>query len=275
MSAPPVHFHDLTREELRLWTVRHGFSPVHAARLWRYVYLDRIEDWAHMPELPAGFRRAAEAGLRFTSLPIAVETHSTDGFTRKYLLALADDHRIETVLMRYTGRVTACISSQVGCAMGCVFCATGQMGYIRHLTAGEIVAQALHVDDELRAAGAGERLRNIVLMGMGEPLHNYDAVMRAVDILVDPSGLALGGKKITLSTVGVVPGIIRLADEGRPLHLAVSLHGATQAERAALVPVAKKWPLEELMDACRYYIAKQQLRIFYEWTLIAGKNDAP
>ena len=275
MSAHPLRLHDLTREELRLWTVRHGFSPVHAARLWRYVYINRVEDWAHMPDLPVGFRQAAEAGLRFTSLPIAVETHSTDGFTRKYLLTLPDEHRIETVLMRYTGRVTACISSQVGCAMGCVFCATGQMGYIRHLTAGEIVAQALHVDDELRAAGAGERLRNIVLMGMGEPLHNYDAVMRAVDILLDPSGLALAGKRITLSTVGVVPGIIRLADEARPMHLAVSLHGATQAERAALVPVAKKWPLEELMDACRYYIAKQQRKIFYEWTLIAGKNDTP
>src|SRR4051812_49367689 len=156
MSAHPLDLHSLTREELRLWTVRHGFSPVHAARLWRYVYLDRIEDWTHMPDLPVGFRKAAEAGLRFTSLPIAVETHSTDRVTRKSLPALADHHRIETVLMRYTGRVTACISSQVGCAMGCVFCATGQMGYIRHLTAGEIVAQVLHVDDELRrTAGAG------------------------------------------------------------------------------------------------------------------------
>jgi len=275
LSPAPVPFHDLTREDLRLWAVRHGFSPVHAGRLWRYAYLERIRDWAHMPELPAGFRRAAEAGLRFSDLPVALETHSTDGFTRKYLLSLPDEHRIETVLMRYTGRVTACISSQVGCAMGCVFCATGQMGYIRHLTAGEIVAQALHVDDELRAAGAGERLRNIVLMGMGEPLHNYDAVMRAVDILREPAGLAIGEKKITLSTVGVVPGIIRLADERRTMHLAVSLHGATQAERAALVPVARKWPLEELMEACRYYIAKQQRRIFYEWTLIAGKNDQP
>ena len=275
MSHPSVHFHDLTREDLRLWTVRHGFSPVHAGRLWRYVYLERIQDWAQMPELPVRFRVAAEAGLRFTALPIAIETHSTDGFTRKYLLSLPDHHRIETVLMRYTGRVTACISSQVGCAMGCVFCATGQMGYIRHLTAGEIVAQALHVDDELRAAGQGERLRNIVLMGMGEPLHNYDAVMRAIDILREPAGLAIGEKKITLSTVGVVPGIIRLADEQRTMHLAVSLHGATQAERAALVPAARKWPLDELMDACRYYIAKQQRKIFYEWTLIAGKNDLP
>ncbi len=274
MPSTRANFHDLTREALRLQVVRWGFSPVHAARLWAYAYLENVDDWAQMPELPARFRAKAEAELAFTRLPVATESHSSDGFTKKYLLALADDRRIETVLMRFTGRVTACISSQAGCAMGCVFCATGQMGFARHLSAGEIVAQALHVNRVLHAASPGERLRNIVLMGMGEPLHNYDAVMTATEILCDTAGLSLGTKQITLSTVGVVPGILRLADEGRPIHLAVSLHGATQAERAALVPVAKKWPLDELMDACRYYIAKQQRRIFYEWTLIEGKNDS-
>src|SRR4051812_31745567 len=274
MSTAPLHFHDLTREAWRLQVVRWGFSPVHAARLWAYVYLEGIENPAAMPELPARFRAKVESDLVFTPLPVATETHSADGFTRKYLLTLPDHRRIETVLMRYTGRVTACISTQAGCAMGCVFCATGQMGFSRHLTAGEIVAQALHVDRELRAAGTGERLRNIVLMGMGEPLHNYDHVMTAAEILCDSAGLSLGTKQFTLSTVGVVPGIRRMADEGRPINLAVSLHGATQAERAALVPVAKKWPLEELMDACRYFISKQQRRIFYEWTLIEGKNDS-
>jgi 23S rRNA (adenine2503-C2)-methyltransferase len=287
MSSARVNFYDLTREALRRQVVRWGFSPVHAARLWAYVYLENADSWALMPELPARFRAKAEAELAFTALPVATESHSSDGFTRKYLLALADERRIETVLMRFTGRVTACISSQAGCAMGCVFCATGQMGFARHLSAGEIVAQALHVNRVLRHGGGAispaglmapppksERLRNIVLMGMGEPLHNYDAVMTATEILCDTAGLSLGTKQITLSTVGVVPGILRLADEGRPIHLAVSLHGATQEERAALVPVAKKWPLDELMDACRYYIAKQQRRIFYEWTLIEGKNDS-
>jgi 23S rRNA (adenine2503-C2)-methyltransferase len=285
-----LNFFDFTRPDLLAWAERAGFPAVHAARLWSYVYVSGLTDWAAMVELPARFRAAAEAALQFGFPDTAAETHSADGFTRKYLLALADGRRIETVLMRYTGRVTACISSQAGCAMGCVFCATGQMGFLRHLTAGEIVAQAMHVDRVLRATAPEaaladpahasphvrhERLRNVVLMGMGEPLHNYDAVMRAVDILRDPNGLALGGRKITLSTVGVVPGILRLADEDRPVHLAVSLHGATQEERAALVPVAKKWPLDELMAACRHYSAKRGRRIFYEWTLIEGKNDTP
>jgi len=289
VPATPVNFYDLTRAELLALAVRWGFTPVHAARLWAYAYREGVESWAEMPELPARFRAKAESELCLVRLPVASEQQSSDGFTHKYLLSLPDDRRIETVLMRYTGRVTACISSQAGCAMGCVFCATGQMGFVRHLTPGEIVAQALHVDAALRGSETGaalaqphslsphsrhERLRNIVLMGMGEPLHNYDAVMTAIDILCDPAGLAVGARKITLSTVGVVPGIIRLADEARPVHLAVSLHGATQEERAVLVPVAKKWPLDELMAACRYYIARQERRIFYEWTLIEGKNDS-
>ena len=291
MPSSPVNLYDLTRAELGALAGGWDLSLVHAARLWRYLYLDGAEKIADMPELPARLRSKLETETTFGHLAIARETHSSDGFTRKYLLALEDGHRIETVLMRYKGRTTACISSQVGCAMGCVFCATGQMGYTRHLTAGEIVAQAVHVDRVLRRTAEEnpalsendhtsphhrhERLRNIVLMGMGEPLHNYDAVMKAVDILCDGTGMGLGAKKITLSTVGVVPGIIRMTEEKRQVCLAVSLHGATQAERAALVPAARKWTLDALMDACRYYTTKMDRRIFFEWTLIEGKNDGP
>jgi 23S rRNA (adenine2503-C2)-methyltransferase len=289
--AARINLYDHTREELRALFQRWEFSPVHADRLWNYLYLQLAESFDAMPELPAKVRVKLGAAAGLGRLPTALETDSTDGFTRKYLLTLADGERIETVLMRFTGRVTACLSSQVGCAMGCVFCATGQMGYTRHLTPGEIVAQAVHIARALRepAFGGGDatapvlgagrsglvRLRNIVLMGMGEPLHNYDAVMHAIDILRDPNGLAVAAERITLSTVGVVPGILRLAAEQRPMHLAVSLHAATQPERAALVPAAKKWPLEELIAACRTYSSSTGRKIFYEWTLIEGRNDSP
>ncbi len=289
MAEPLRNLYDLTRSDVHALVAAWGFSPVHAARLWSYLYREGAATFDAMTELPARVRARLEGETRIGLLPVAREQRSSDGFTRKYLLGLADEARIETVLMRYSGRVTACVSSQVGCAMGCVFCATGQMGFSRHLTTGEIVAQALHVDRVLRETATEgpalaeadhpsphhrhERLRNIVLMGMGEPLHNYEAVMRAIDILRDGTGLALGARKISLSTVGVVPGIIRLADEARPMHLAVSLHGATQAERAALVPAARAWPLDALMDACRYYVRKLDRRIFFEWTLIEGKND--
>ncbi len=273
-SSLMINLYDLSypvlENVLRSW----GFSPFHAGRIWAYLYQEQVETVTAMakvrPDLQA--RLVQETAV---SLPTScLDTHSSDGFTRKFLLALADGQTIETVLMGFKGRATACISTQVGCAMGCVFCATGQMGFTRHLTAGEIVGQVLFVDRLLQAIH-NQRLRNIVLMGMGEPLHNYEATMTAVDILTHPKGLAIAPRHITLSTVGVVPGIIRLADEGRQIRLAVSLHGATDAERQALVPPARRWPLAELLDACRYYTQKRKRHIFFEWTLIEGKNDSP
>jgi 23S rRNA (adenine2503-C2)-methyltransferase len=261
-----------------------GFSAYHAGQIWDYLYRQRVRSLAEvtslaeMTDLRPDLQDWLAGNAQLDWPETAVSLTSSDNFTQKYLLRLADGQTIETVLMQFEGRegdsrATACVSTQVGCAMGCVFCATGQMGFTRHLSPGEIVAQALYVDDVLQTQG--QRLRNIVLMGMGEPLHNYDNVMTAVTILTDHKGLSLAPKHITLSTVGVVPGIRRLADEAIPIRLAVSLHGATDAERQALVPPARRWPLAELMDACRTYIAKRQRRIFFEWTLIDGENDTP
>lgn len=252
-------------------------SPVHARALWRALYREGATDFRERAEFLPPLRRwldSAADSLPIDAPEVAADTASSDGLTRKFLLKLADGQTIETVLMSFKGRHTACVSTQAGCAMGCVFCATGQMGFTRHLRPGEIVAQVLHAQRTLYARGE-PGLRNLVLMGMGEPLHNYDSVMTALDIISDRGGLNIGPSRMTISTVGVVPGILRLAEEQRPYHLAVSLHGATEAYRSALVPASKRWSLAELIAACRKYCAKTGRGIFFEWTLIAGKNDSP
>ncbi len=279
---------DYPRPCLAQWTAERGGRPVHAARLWKYIYRDGVYDPCEMRDLPAGLRLRLSDASPIPLPRVATEASSSDLHTRKYLLEFGDGGQVETVLMRFVGRATACLSTQVGCALGCRFCATGQLGFARDLSAGEIVAQALHTRNALRLSHdraeqprdarapvpANGALRNVVLMGMGEPLLNYDAVMDACDILQDSAGLAIGAKQLTLSTVGVVPGIVRLADEGRRCSLAVSLHAATQEQRAAMLPAARAWPLDSLLEACRYYTAKLGRRIFFEWTLIEGRNDS-
>ena len=272
------NLYDYTYPELTQLLSEWGYSSFHTDKLWQALYQSQVQSLSEI-DLRADLKQKLEGEIRIGVLETETAVASNDGLTHKFLLKLSDSETIETVLMGFTGRdgiprSTACISTQVGCAMGCVFCATGQMGFTRHLTPGEIVAQALYVNQKLRETG--DQLRNIVLMGMGEPLHNYDATMNAIDILTDHKGLALAPRHITLSTVGIVPGILRLAEEdSRPVRLAVSLHGATDAERQALVPPARRWPLAELMAACRTYIEKRGRRIFFEWTLIEGKNDTP
>lgn len=260
--------HDLPYAALERRLAADGVRPAHARPLWRSLYRAG-GGGAFLPPLA----RWLAAGSHSQETPEAARViDSADGLTRKFLLRLADGQTIETVRMAYPGRMTACLSTQAGCAMGCVFCATGQGGFARHLRAGEIVAQAVHVQRDLRAAGLPE-LRNVVLMGLGEPLHNYDHVLTALDILTDRRGLGLAPGRVTISTVGVVPGIRRLAAGKAPYNLAVSLHGASDEERNALAPAGRRWPLAELMAACREYGARTGRRIFFEWTLIAGVND--
>jgi 23S rRNA (adenine2503-C2)-methyltransferase len=279
MTTPalvPRSLHDFSYAALEQALVGDGLSATHTRALWRALHREASAPLGDRTDFSPPLRHwiAQNLGARFVpeSPAIVADTASSDGLTRKFLLRLDDGQTIETVLMSYTGRHTACVSTQAGCAMGCVFCATGQMGFVRHLRPGEIVAQVLHAQRSVPEGGA---LRNLVLMGMGEPLHNYDSVMTALEIICDSRGINLGPSRITISTVGVVPGILRLAEEKRPYHLAVSLHGASEEERGALVPASKRWPLADVIAACRTFGGITGRKIFFEWTLIAGANDSP
>lgn len=271
--------HDLSFPELTVALAEDGVILHHTKVLWRVLHglgEVNLSDYPFLPPLKRWVdANVGEGKSYFLDVPEVVdEIHSADGLTRKFLLRLRDGQVIETVLMGYDGRHTVCVSTQAGCAMGCVFCATGQMGFSRHLRPGEIVAQVLHARRVLRTIDPKKRIRNMVLMGMGEPLHNYESVMLALGTLSDRRGASIGPTKIAISTVGVVPSILRLAEEQRPYRLAVSLHGSTEEERSALVPASKKWPLHALIDACKTYGVMTGKRIFFEWTLIAGKNDS-
>ncbi len=281
MASGLRSLHDLGFTGMEQALTADGIPAHHAKALWRAVQREGELDLHAREDFSPPLRRwihesVGEDKAWFLDAPeIAEETRSSDGLTRKFLLRLRDGQTIETVLMGYDGRHTVCVSTQAGCAMGCVFCATGQMGFVRHLRPGEIVAQVLHARRALEAEMPGRRLRNMVMMGMGEPLHNYDAVMQALDAISDVRGIGLGPARISVSTVGVIPGILRMAEEGRPYRLAVSLHGATEEERTTLVPAGRKWPLPDLIEACRAYGQITSKRIFFGWTLIAGKNDSP
>jgi 23S rRNA (adenine2503-C2)-methyltransferase len=272
MSGPTLH--DLTFAELQSRLLSDGVRAAHAGTIFRSLHQKLCADLKAEP-MQGPVRRWIEACPEplLEQLELALETPSADGWTRKFLLRLRDGQEIESVLMGFPGRFTACLSTQAGCAMGCVFCATGQMGFVRNLSAGEIVAQALQVERHTRAA-IGERVRNLVLMGMGEPLQNFEAVMHALEIITDTRGLNIGPARVSISTVGHVPGIRQLAVQPRGYQLAVSLHASSDEERSALLPVNRRWPLAELMDACREYSERKRQRVFIAWTLIAGKNDS-
>lgn len=273
MAESTVRLYDLDFPALQSLLAGWGEPGYRARQLWEWLYVHLAADFEGMTNLPVSLRErlAAETTI---GVPEVVDTlQSSDGETRKDLLQLDDCETVESVLMRYRERRTACISTQVGCAIGCAFCATGQMGFRRNLSSGEIVAQVLHFARDLR--DEGDRLTNVVLMGMGEPLLNYDATLTAVRRLVDPGALNLGQRHITLSTVGVVPGIKRLAGEGLQITLAVSLHAATDSLRDQLVPINRRYGLDALFQACYEYVERTGRRISFEWALIENVNDTP
>jgi 23S rRNA (adenine2503-C2)-methyltransferase len=272
-SQATIRLYDLDHPSLQALLAEWGEPAYRARQLWEWLYVHLADSFDRMTNLPLSLRErlAAETTI---GVPQVVDTaRSADRETRKDLLRLADGETVEAVLMQYERRHTACISSQVGCAIGCAFCATGQMGFHRDLTSGEIVAQALHFARVLQAEG--ERLTNVVLMGMGEPLLNYDASLTATRRLIHPQGFNLGQRHITLSTVGIVPGIEQLAGEGLQITLAISLHAATDKLRDQLVPINRRHGLDALFEACHHYVERTRRRISFEWALIEGVNDTP
>ncbi len=273
MAEARRHVYALTLDEWEAWVRQQGQPRYRARQIWEGLYRHLWPRPEAFSTLPKGLRTALAEQFVFQRLTPTHEQVSRDGETHKTLFRLPDGPVVETVRMRYVRRRTLCISTQSGCAMGCVFCATGQLGLLRNLQVGEIVEQVVYYARWLRQQG--ERVTNIVVMGMGEPFHNYEATMRALAILNHPQGFGLGARRITVSTVGLVPRIRQFAREGKQYNLAVSLHAADDALRARLIPVARRWPLQELMDAVREYIAATHRRVTFEWALIHEVNDTP
>lgn len=281
----------LTLPELQQWLVERGEAAFRAKQLYQWLYQQLGTDFAAMSNLPKSLREKLAAEALIGPAVVRSEQHSKDDRTRKILLELADGKLIESVLMLYpplgenSARATVCVSSQAGCAFGCTFCATGQMGFDRHLSAGEIVAQVLHFARELRtepwsAIGLPgsqpiDHITNIVLMGMGEPLHNYDNVLKALRILNSPDGFHLGARHMTVSTVGLVPAIRKLSQEQLQVNLAISLHAPTDELRGQTMPVNRKYPIAELIAACKDYIAATGRQVTFEYVLLSGVNDTP
>lgn len=283
---------DFSRSELEREVVDVlGQSRYRARQIWQALHRECISDFAAVTTLPKALR--SQLSERYTADPLANVMHlkSKDGSTDKALFRLHDGELVETVLMRYVAdghrkaRKTVCVSTQAGCALGCTFCATGQQGFRRQLTTGEIVAQitsmqrtAMEEDRAEVAAGRRERgsvqgVTNVVFMGMGEPLANYENTMAAIRAINDAHGLAIGARHITLSTVGLAPQILQLAGEELQINLAVSLHAPDDATRSQTMPINRRYPIAVLLDACRQYVSLTDRRIFFEYVLLKEQND--
>lgn len=254
------HFVNLNEPEYRALQVWEG--------LHKHLY-QQSDSFSMLSNL---LRQQLQQTYHFNLLRISKEVKSKDDMTHKVSFTLDDRKIIETVLMRYERRNTICVSTQAGCAMGCVFCATGQMGFKRNLAPGEIVEQVYYFERMLQETG--QRVTNIVFMGMGEPFHNYQAVMHAINTLNHPAGFNLGQRHMTISTVGLIPGIKKFTAENSQVNLAISLHAANDILRSSLLPINKKYPISELISACNAYIQVTRRRVTFEYALIQGVNDS-
>jgi 23S rRNA (adenine2503-C2)-methyltransferase len=275
MAANTIERHadlaGMERTEIEDLVAGLGAPRFHGRQVFHWIHGRGITDFDRMSDLGRALRRTLEDACTISTPTVLTRQTSSDG-TTKFLLELEDGRRIEAVFIPDTPAQTFCISTQVGCAMACGFCLTGLMGLTRHLTAAEIVGQVRVLARETGLAGSAF---NIVLMGMGEPLHNYDATMKALRILADEHGLAVPPRRVTLSTVGVVPALERLAAEPIMPNLAISLHATTDEQRARIVPISRKYSLSDLLAACRRFPVRRRSRITFEYVLLDGVNDTP
>ncbi len=259
-------------EELEAFVASLGLEPYRARQIAAWIYNRGTTDFAEMTNLTKAVRATLRKRASILSLKVAARAGADAGDTVKYLFELPDGKRVESVLMRDGRRRTLCVSSQVGCPLDCTFCATGRMGLLRNLSASEILDQLVYVRRELRARD--DDLTNVVMMGMGEPLLNYDNVIRAIRLMNLDYGLAIGIRRITLSTVGYVPGILKLAREGLKVGLAVSLNATDDVQRSRIMSINRRWPIAELLAAVRAYRQRIDRRVTFEYVLLHGFNDS-
>lgn len=266
-------FCEVTLEDLKDWLKENGEKEFHAGQIIEWVYQKSVTSWEEMSNLSKTLRAKLMANFRLPGLTLMKVTDSSDGETYKFLFRLHDGQLVESVLIMSSERRTACVSSQVGCPAKCAFCASGKQGFFRNLSTGEIVEQIVQINKWLKSRE--ERLSHVVYMGMGEPLKNYTAVVNSIRVLCDPSLLNISQRRITVSTVGVVEGIKQLAEEDLKVNLVLSLHAPNQKIRLKIIPYARKYPLEDIIEAMDAYAAKTKRDITFEYTLIAGINDHP
>jgi 23S rRNA (adenine2503-C2)-methyltransferase len=270
-AARPLHLDELERSALASELEVRGHERFRADQIFRWLYRRGVTAVGDMTDLSKELRTALAQDFVIATPSVVQREKSTDG-TEKFLLRLADGRNVESVFIPDTPAMTFCISTQVGCAMACAFCLTGRMGLVRNLSAGEIVGQVRVLADAL---GLRDSAFNIVFMGMGEPLHNYDETMKALRILTDEHGFAMPARRITLSTVGLLPALEKLAKEPVMPNLAISLHAPTDVQRGELVPINRKYGVADIIEACRRFPLKRRSRITFEYVLLSGVNDRP
>ena len=258
---------DFNLDELQEELVSIGEKKYRAEQIFKWIYIEKVKEFDEMTNLSLELREKLKANYTMCNYKILRKQESSDG-TKKYLFDVLDSNAIETVLMQYHHGKTICVSSQIGCKMGCKFCASTGVQFVRSLTAGEIVEQILAVEQDIN-----DKISNVVFMGIGEPFDNYDNVMKAIKIINNQKGLNIGARHISVSTSGLVPKIYDFANEDLQCTLSISLHATNDEKRSSMMPVNKKYSIEELMEACRYYIDKTNKRISFEYALAKDNND--